>query len=107
MRDGAEMRQRLALVGLINHARQHHQPIDPGLFGIARKAAGERRGVFGNAGQHRDAPARSLLHLADDLQLFRVLERGVLADRTQQTTPWMPASIIAFKCLEVAARSRD
>ena len=78
------MRDGLALVRLVDHAGQHHQPVDPELLDIARVAAGERGGVLGDAGQHRNAAADDAEHLADDRELLRVLQRGVLADGAEQ-----------------------
>ena len=42
----AEMRQRPARRGLVDHRRQYHEAVDPDLLGVDGIAAGQRRGVL-------------------------------------------------------------
>ena len=52
--DGAEVGDRLARVGLVDHRRQDHQAVDADLLGIGGEPAGQRRRVLGDPAQ---APA--------------------------------------------------
>ena len=80
----AEVGHRLAPVGLVDHGRQHHQPVHAEALGIAREAAGQRGGVFGDARKHGDAPGHRASHRLQHGELFAVLERRILAHAAQQ-----------------------
>ena len=78
------MREGLALVGLVDHGGQHHQAVEPDIFGVAGEAAGERGSVLGHAGQHGNAPAHRLFHLAQEGELLLIFEGGILAHGAEE-----------------------
>ena len=54
------MDQRFAVVGLVHHRRQNHEPVDSGFLRIAGEPARERRCVFGYSGKHRNSASNHL-----------------------------------------------
>ena len=81
--DGPIMNDRLSRVGLVDHRRQHHEPLHAEALGIGRELASPRRGALGDAGQHGDSPGHMVDRRPENLQLLRVFQRAVLADRSQ------------------------
>ena len=87
-RDGTEMSDRLARVGLVNHRRQDHQAVDADLLRIRREPASERGRVLGDAAQHRHSPGRHARPSHASTSSFSsYIERAVLADRAQHDQP--------------------
>ena len=85
--DGAEVGDRLARVGLVDHRRQDHQAVDADPLRIGREPARQRGRALGDAAQHRDPPGDVLDRRTQDLELLGVLQRAVLADRAQHDQP--------------------
>ena len=86
-RDGTEVGDRLARVGLVNHRRQDHQAVDTELLCVRREPARERGRILGDPAQDRHPPADMLDRRTQDFELFFVQERAVLADRAQHDQP--------------------
>ena len=82
-RDGPEMSDRLARIGLVDHGRQDHQAHDPDPMGVGRELAGPRGRALGDAGQNGDLSRDMVDRGAEDFQLLRVFERAILANRAQ------------------------
>ena len=59
--DGTEVMERLARVGGVDHARQHHQPVDADLGGVLGVLRGFRGGELGDPRQDRDAAVHHFL----------------------------------------------
>ncbi len=86
-RDGAEVGDRLARVGLVDHRRQDHQAVDADPLRVGREPARQRGRALGDAAQDGHAPGDVLDRRTQDLELLFVLERAVLADRAQHDQP--------------------
>src|ERR1035438_5748537 len=63
------MRQGFALIGLVDHGRQHHEAVESDVFRIAGKAARQGGSVFRHAGEHGNAAVDHLLHFPQGLLL--------------------------------------
>ena len=85
--DAAEVVHRLALVLLVDHAGQGHEPGAARPLGAADVLDGEGGRVLGHAREHRHAPARGLDGGAQHRFLLLGRQRRVLAQRTEHDEP--------------------